>query len=1108
MTSPHSPYQHHSPGPSTYYQQSHVYGTHSPGPGPGPTHSPNPYQHQQYNPYQPPPMHQPHHSPRVNGRGGYASRGAHSYQHHQQHQQQHQQNYHHPYPHPHPHHVPVPPHVSHVPATSIASSLSHVQASPSPSYSPQPQHQAAVTQPQQAKFTQQPPYSFYPNPAAPAYSPSWQNQAGQSPSWQSQTGQTSSWQSGQAPAHSWQAGQNSSWQAGQTAPSWQAQTQSPSWQQQQNQPLSPLPKQLSMPVSREMYEQVHSVPVHVTPSISSTSAVTTVSATTVEAPEEPVEAPFTSEEPEIQAQETGPTPESSSEAAVEDAPIPSSSSTAAAVPTFIPVADLSSPAPSSPRTLPAQTTQNTPSSTPYAQMGTISTSEYPTSSSHSRAESPSNAPATSTSTAPSTSALTTSTTSASVTNAGEAVVGGTGSWAIWSRRPQDPNSAPGIIFSPRARPPQHVVERALKVPTPVASPEPEPVLGEDSTTKVNKEDIEEVGGKGIGVVEGSGDVEVKIDMEVNVIGDESLKGEVTVVEAAASKAPSKAPSVHEDELGSTVPSSAVTETTNTPTAPGSPVSSSTSVSGGTAAKDATTTTTPATSSTPVPAAAAELPKPAAAAPKKSWASLLRPAGSTPSKNALPTSSVVGFSIPAASAFPPSSSSQSPSAAPSPSSDPAKSALLSLLTGGPSSNAPLTTRIRPRGLVNSGNMCFANAVLQVLVYCAPFARYFGELGRVLGGPALASSSQANGDAKRRSPLVDATVQFLREFVDEKELAKEKEKGKANGAAGGSGARGKGKEREREEDDDWDGDSFIPTYVYDAMKEKKRFDSMRGGHQEDAEEFLGFYLDTLEEELLSLLHTIVPPPPKAAPAPVEEKEEAAPPEDDGWLEVGKKNRTVVTRTIKATESPITRIFGGKFRSTLRAPHQKNDSVIVEDWRSLRLDIQREQIHTIEQALSYISHPQPVQVTHPSRPGVTVEASQQVLIDLLPPILVLHMKRFCYDTTVGGVVKVGKQVRFGPELEVGPDLMTATAKRTTRYKLFGALYHHGHSASGGHYTLDVLHPNRYPSSSPTAKPREGWVRIDDELVSDVRPEDVFGETSERDDRCAYLLFYRRIR
>lgn len=74
-------------------------------------------------------------------------------------------------------------------------------------------------------------------------------------------------------------------------------------------------------------------------------------------------------------------------------------------------------------------------------------------------------------------------------------------------------------------------------------------------------------------------------------------------------------------------------------------------------------------------------------------------------------------------------------------------------------------------------------------------------------------------------------------------------------------------------------------------------------------------------------------------------------------------------------------------------------------------------MQDALAYISHPQSVQITPSGRTGVTIEAQQQVLIEALPPILVLHMKRFCYDTTVGGVVKVGKQVRFTPELEIGP-------------------------------------------------------------------------------------------
>ena len=45
-------------------------------------------------------------------------------------------------------------------------------------------------------------------------------------------------------------------------------------------------------------------------------------------------------------------------------------------------------------------------------------------------------------------------------------------------------------------------------------------------------------------------------------------------------------------------------------------------------------------------------------------------------------------------------------------------------------------------------------------------------------------------------------------------------------------------------------------------------------------------------------------------MEEKEEAAPPEDDGWMEVGKRNRTVITRTV----SCLSTIFFSFFQLSL--------------------------------------------------------------------------------------------------------------------------------------------------------------------------------------------------
>ncbi|KAJ6539829.1 hypothetical protein DFH09DRAFT_1041863 [Mycena vulgaris] len=561
-----------------------------------------------------------------------------------------------------------------------------------------------------------------------------------------------------------------------------------------------------------------------------------------------------------------------------------------------------------------------------------------------------------------------------------------GGWAIWSRRPLDPAHAPGIIISPHANPPPEVVLQALDART----PPPSPVL-----------------------------VAQVVEEAVEVEAESEVEPESEVAETPSSGAST---------------TDARTPTTTTTTIPGSPVSSATSIS--------LSTPPPKTVSVAAdsPPSAAEAPAPQDAAPtapppKKSWASLLRstdPTTATPAKNGLPTSSVVGVSIPAAAPPPIDLFAPSPELA-----------------------------LAPRGLVNTGNMCFANAVLQALVHCPPFAALVARLGPPGAGG-----------------LLGATGAFVREFVVQKAEGKGDAKGKGEG-------KGKGRAQEEEEE----GEAFVATGVYDALKGSKRFDHMRGGQQEDAEEFLGFFLDTLEEELLALAPAVAPPP---TPAPAVVEAEEPPEAQDGWLEVGRKNRAVVTRTIKEAESPISRIFGGKFRSTLRAAGQK-DSAIIEAWRALRLDIQRDAIHTIQDALSFIAHPQVVQMG-------AADASLQILIAALPPVLVLHVKRFYYDAAAG-VVKLAKRVTFGPELEIGGDVLaptaTTTGRKPVRYKLFAAVYHHGVSAAGGHYTLDVLHATR------------GWVRIDDELVSDVRAEDVFGVEREREEgRCAYLLFYRRVR
>jgi ubiquitin carboxyl-terminal hydrolase 10 len=43
--------------------------------------------------------------------------------------------------------------------------------------------------------------------------------------------------------------------------------------------------------------------------------------------------------------------------------------------------------------------------------------------------------------------------------------------------------------------------------------------------------------------------------------------------------------------------------------------------------------------------------------------------------------------------------------------------------------------------------------------------------------------------------------------------------------------------------------------------------------------------------------------------------------------------------------------------------------------------------------------------------------MLLEALPPVLVLHLERFLYDAATDGIKKINKPVRFMPELAIPP-------------------------------------------------------------------------------------------
>ncbi len=162
--------------------------------------------------------------------------------------------------------------------------------------------------------------------------------------------------------------------------------------------------------------------------------------------------------------------------------------------------------------------------------------------------------------------------------------------------------------------------------------------------------------------------------------------------------------------------------------------------------------------------------------------------------------------------------------------------------------------------------------------------------------------------------------------------------------------------------------------------------------------------------------------------------SPTDGDDWLEVGQKGKTAFTRTTSTSDSPITRIFGGKLRSVLRTPGAK-DSITLEPYQPLQLDIQPKHVHTIEDALRNLTLPETIGGVYSPSKDAIVDATKQVFIESLPPVLILHLKRFVYDE-IGGVQKDSKEIGYDTILDIDPEVISPLRRGevTTRYKLFG--------------------------------------------------------------------------
>lgn len=459
-------------------------------------------------------------------------------------------------------------------------------------------------------------------------------------------------------------------------------------------------------------------------------------------------------------------------------------------------------------------------------------------------------------------------------------------------------------------------------------------------------------------------------------------------------------------------------------------------------------------------------------PPKSWASLFHSA--KPPSTALPGASVdTPCSLPAT----PSVVSEKPVEVKEGlvpvSEDPVALEMAELLERVNLVHKPVS--LQPRGLINRGNWCYINATLQALVACPPMYHLMKSIP-------LYSKVQRPCTS---TPMIDSFVRLMNEFTNMPVPPKPRQ------------VLGDRVMREIRP-----GAAFEPTYIYRLLTLIESSLSEKG-RQEDAEEYLGFILNGLHEEMLALKGLLTPDSqklpvsngPMSQAVNKEELEELGEGSEDEWEQVGPRNKTAVTRQAHFVQTPITGIFGGHIRSVVYQQSSK-DSATLQPFFTLQLDIQSDKIHTVQDALESLVARESVQ-GYTTKSKQEVEVSRRVTLEKLPPVLVLHLKRFVYEKT-GGCQKLVKNIDYPVDLEISRELLSPGVKNKNlkshrTYRLFAVVYHHGSSATGGHYTTDVFQIGL-----------SGWLRIDDQTVRVVSQCQVVKAAAGR---TAYLLYYRRV-
>lgn len=342
-----------------------------------------------------------------------------------------------------------------------------------------------------------------------------------------------------------------------------------------------------------------------------------------------------------------------------------------------------------------------------------------------------------------------------------------------------------------------------------------------------------------------------------------------------------------------------------------------------------------------------------------------------------------------------------------------------------------------GLKNLGNTCFMNAGLQCLCHIEPFSGYF-------------LTGKYKQEINRRNPrgtqgeLANAFATLMQQLWQKKQP------------------------------------SHTPRSIHNALRICAPH-LIEGYEQQDVQEFLAFCLDGLHEDLNLVVEQ---PPPQT-----EEQEK----EDERLVEGrGEEFAAALAwmRYLQRGKSFLVDLFQGQLRSSLKCGRCGFERRRFDPFLYLSVPVLRN-MNTISDAIEKFLEEEMLtgdERWNCPKCDCKVDACKQIQIWTLPPVLVLHLKRFEFDMRTFQFKKISTQLYSPPTVDLS-SLVSSKQREGAVYEIVAVANHLGQFGSG-HYT----------AYCQVGQPHERkWYHFNDDRVSLLGDGQFMGKE-------AYVLFLVR--